>query len=754
MKIFLSRLVVCALVLFGTGTSVWADFVRDSGVDLDTSTLTIEFDEADLTAYSALENPPFQCFGETTSPVTVSFAEAGVLVDTLTSTIEYGEASACFHQAGDYTVSYEVSDRAGNSAGSGTHSFTITPSDVNADQITYEITPDIQSDSYQAPVADGVNTLEYRMILRDFAGNPVTQIETSDIVVGDVEITLEQLGETDANKATGFDFGDGLFREPSAVNGPAQVGFSFRALVPTIKTVGYLAAFTDAWNLDFYNLEVPEIEDDGSKSSLIIRTLDPSTDPRIAFQPPFEVTPGATPDADGAPQVYLAKWEWKDNPPPGKDVYTEGNPSHIYFEPSNFSGGILDSDALSFEILSLDDTYLHFDEQQTGSPFIIVDSGDLNLDSGNLYWGIPGDGMFIGRTSNFVYDMASGEPYPLSFYIVGQYQVDGETVRYALGGSGLDGDYLDPSDGVPPYDDTLNFVTRNLGNIDPTSESGVLGYHTLTSGALPPPGVDIVGNVFGAVDDWGTSTDSTVFVGEVPAGTDVRAEMFEKTVRLIRGIPEACKAEDYSGSGIFESCDVVLIDKSDALASNRLVTLSDLPSGAKTLVVLNGNVLISDDLKYDENNTKAFGLITFQTPVEPFPEYGNVFVHSDVQHIQMHLFADGMFANNDTGLNFLDSNTGTFSTDKQLLFQGTFLTNNRLGGSRDDESLMTPWGVLTLQNKPDWGSGGTLEDIARVYDLHYVRQGNDNLLTPLTTNENAFVIEVDPPSVGLPGFTQ
>jgi hypothetical protein len=99
MKIFLSRLVLCALVLFGTGTSVWADYVRDSGVDVDRSTLTIEFDAVDLSAYSALENPPFGCFGKTVSDdedsepdtitISVSFEDAGVDAATLDSDIVF-----------------------------------------------------------------------------------------------------------------------------------------------------------------------------------------------------------------------------------------------------------------------------------------------------------------------------------------------------------------------------------------------------------------------------------------------------------------------------------------------------------------------------------------------------------------------------------------------------------------------------------------------------------------------------------------
>jgi hypothetical protein len=377
-------------------------------------------------------------------------------------------------------------------------------------------------------------------------------------------------------------------------------------------------------------------------------------------------------------------------------VFTLGRDRIFYFTPSWYgdsTNAVALSD-VSFDIESRDLTYLRFQDQEGSSP-PMLDDNDFVLDNGKWYWGAVGVGKFIGKTDAFVHPTPPGSEYPLSLAVIGNYPIsyggNAYTVEYPMGGSGFDNDgddsgYLDPAGGSG---DTFDFSTRN-NNINALDYPTVLGYSTLLSGSLPPAGVDIVGRVQGEVDNWGTS-QSSFFSGEIDQSTDIRTEMFENSIRLIRGIPSYCQGSLDKFGGVYD-CSVVLIDKGctaddiDYLG-DCLVSLKDgdIPSG-RTLVVVNGNVLITENLTTDN-----IGVITFQTPVKAFPEFGNIFVAPIVQKIYGYFFADGMFAGNDSGTNLLASNDGG-TGDRQLYLRGGLISNNTLGGF---EIQRSPWGDLT-----------------------------------------------------------
>jgi hypothetical protein len=149
-----------------------------------------------------------------------------------------------------------------------------------------------------------------------------------------LDVDVLGAGFNDANLGVDFDDDNngGLRLSSSATLNPpqpAQLDLEFVSIAPTIEKVGFhLSAFTDGWRLDFDRLRVPEIENDGTMSSSFV-DLDPTNNAPVAFQPLFEITPGAEFDDATPPKekVYLAQWT---PDPPNEGIYS-GARSHILF---------------------------------------------------------------------------------------------------------------------------------------------------------------------------------------------------------------------------------------------------------------------------------------------------------------------------------------------------------------------------------------------------------------------------------------
>jgi hypothetical protein len=126
------------------------------------------------------------------------------------------------------------------------------------------------------------------------------------------------------------------------------------------------------------------------------------------------------------------------------------------------------------------------------------------------------------------------------------------------------------------------------------------------------------------------------------------------------------------------------------------------------------------------NSLDSFGFILINDEIEEAPASGNIFVKDNVKQIAGTFFAEGsiftvpnsLLVNNDGDVTISDvSNGHTPDNETQLLFEGTLLTHNTLGGAillDLDTNYFTPWRDTLGTSEPE-----RVE--AEKYDLNFVR---------------------------------
>ena len=250
-------------------------------------------------------------------------------------------------------------------------------------------------------------------------------------------------------------------------------------------------------------------------------------------------------------------------------------------------------------------------------------------------------------------------------------------------------------------------------------------------------GADIEGSILQSQSVFVTRFDSSATVGGSTA-RDARQQITENGFRLMRGATTKTVAHTVVAS---DWTSDVLVVKGDATITDALVI-----SGRKTLVVLNGNLKINNNITYANSATDSFGVIVLtQTPLTTYDAAkGNIFVNPSVQHLDGIFFSEGTFASHD------GSNIVTSGSEKQLVLVGSLFSRNTLGGSVT--SLKT--GPNTGKYETPWGVVDT-EDDAQPYDLHLVRQfpggtNCDDTSGSCDANEASFVIRLDGKASELP----
>ncbi|MDD5770241.1 MAG: hypothetical protein PHE25_04670 [Candidatus Gracilibacteria bacterium] len=147
------------------------------------------------------------------------------------------------------------------------------------------------------------------------------------------------------------------------------------------------------------------------------------------------------------------------------------------------------------------------------------------------------------------------------------------------------------------------------------------------------------------------------------------------------------------------------------------VTISGNDLGYETLVVKDGNITISGNLN---NSGITLGIIVLKDNYDVNNDYsnkGNIYVNEGVQTINAIIYADGGFISADNNGNPYTSDTlsRTNNLQKQLVLKGTLFTRNTIGGAIQGSSgYILPGGSITT----DFAK-------AMLYDLNYVRRGND-----------------------------
>ncbi len=301
-----------------------------------------------------------------------------------------------------------------------------------------------------------------------------------------------------------------------------------------------------------------------------------------------------------------------------------------------------------------------------------------------------------------------------------EYQVAGSTIKYPAGGAGLD---------------------STLGGVSPLD---VIGYNADIT--VPIVGADIEGGVIGSLEKMEIQPKATIQTFNVSESTaKLRDQITENVFRLARGSSNVRTPGTFSTSW-FDEYDVVIVKVEDG---NVIFPGGNLPAGRKTLIIQNGNFIIEGDMTY-QNPEDSFGVILIND-VQNDHSTGNIFVRSSVRSMVGSYYADGGLMTNDEAVPTVENSSNAEAANfTQLILTGTLFSQNTLGGSMitdDNGNYYTPWG--TTQNK----------DAARLYDLHYVRRYQKDLVAPAgdddnisncapsagncDSNENAFVIRID-----------
>ena len=160
-----------------------------------------------------------------------------------------------------------------------------------------------------------------------------------------------------------------------------------------------------------------------------------------------------------------------------------------------------------------------------------------------------------------------------------------------------------------------------------------------------------------------------------------------------------------------------------------------LPSGARTIVIEDGDLHLRSDLIYP-NGASSLGIIVLG---------GDIFIYPEVTQLVGSVYAEGGLISVNANRHFVEDESSecdglqgfcdrSFELQNQLHWKGLLATRNTIGGS-DKAPFECPTGVSC-----------DTRDIARVYDLTYLRTYHPNSggeRSGTTDSDASFVVEYD-----------
>lgn len=715
MKKFIFFVFVLCVGLLDRG---YADLVRDSGISVEDSKVFLE-------NFSPMEGSA-NLSGCSITESGITFQELAITASDSPETIwEKTLTNSCFQSSGTYTVRFEIVDRAGNSAPASNHTFTIWPSDPVMGDITS--TPSFSSGVWAktTPSAEDDTTFSVQYDLVDRFGNKVIQIGSSNISFSE-EPTVNYNSNEDGLMITKFNDSGVLVQDNLSVNA-GTITFDISSYAPSLKKWGKVVEEV-SWPVSFA-FDVPDITDRGEVSSTT-QTL--AEEHLMKFKAPYVIVPDAEQEVDLNGQMRdIAFLNEESCDGEGNCSYAPDKNASLFFKPQGEDGAGRRNFSGTYDIDNLDN-YLRYED-------------NLAPESNNTWT------KKIIKKDTFTRSLAEDEDYPLSLRVLAEYTPQpGITIKYPMGASGLKGSYPNPNlEGTTP----LDFSTRND---DVRIESiNILGYHDINGREWIRPSADIEGGVIGKISDP-ISARSYVQVMQDHTPRDIREKMVENGWRLVREAKSTCLATNSSQLssqlGFSGTCDVVVVKNQNITIPPDNFSLS----GHKTLIIVDGNLIIDEDFTYDMDQ-HSFGVILLNSKIKSYPLTGNILIGEDVQHIQGNFYAEGgiMSYNLDSLPSFSLSNANSPLYKKQLFLEGTLLSSNTLGAT-NNQNYPTPWESSTTN-----GDGFTSFQKARAYDLHKLRHGipGDSGFAQIVTEEDhppanprSFVIRLRPPVTPPPGF--
>ncbi len=721
-----------------------AGYVAGVGIDWESSTMMVEFEKENILVRNST------CFGATTPDT--SCMPTGSYTYCVTEdldTLGYSDTNSspaiedCFHEAGNYQVTIELEDFAGNTTVPSVLTFTVKAGSPDPDESELDVSG-CPTDDVNAPIANNDGSCTLNLIVKDKYENPVSQLngETINMYLD----TLLSMDANNPNEDGSISFREGLLLAGTVVGTQASpttfllgVDYSglgifktlnFTALAPTLEKVGNFLSKNTAFPLDFV-FELPSINVSGAVDTVNLITFRYNQySPNIKFRP--MITSGV--EIPGNKEFII-------------DVL---KPMDIVRDISNNTGLATVANImigvthhyLPWE-LKFDPTFFINDGQSAVSPF--------NTTTPPVSETVTKSATVVVRDSTVNYTEN------LSFSSVISYNIDNGGTTYSVSypggsiGAGFGSDC-----GEDPECEEADVTIKLIG-------------------------ASIEGSVLGETDTTKFGTDDNAILVGSNKFTDIREDIFKNAYKIARSLTPKTPSDAVTplifDPNWYDTTDVVVVE-GDVEVTNDNASLVDfnIPSGKNTLIIKNGNLIFTDNLIYNDKQD-SFGIILINDEVFPFPEKGNIFIKNYVKRISGTFFLEGgLMTNNDvtgggTAVDIYGSSNGETTNDTQLLLEGVVLSHNTLGGGYEAlyangaTDYLTPWGLvntLATENESGyeaWRSKLTeattsAEDlmIAKAYDLHMVRYYHPLYdLTPEQTNGDMCVCKSSETCDNTPG---
>ncbi len=703
-----------------------AGYVPGVGIDWENSTMMVEFEKENDLVPDSINGNDSSCFEQTTPDT--SCLPTGSYTYCVTEdldTLGYSDTNTspvindCFHEAGDYKVTIELADFAGNTPAPIVSIFTVKAGSPDADHSIF--VSGCPTDA-TAPIANNDAQCTFNLKVKDQYGNPVSQLngQTASIYL-DTLLAMDANNPNDDENIISFREGLILENSPIGLTEASPTTFTleedydivhdlgiyktleFTALAPTLEKVGNYLAKNVPFKLDFV-FKLPSIDIDGNvdiANPVTFRYGDYS--PSIKFRPMVKDSI----EIQGSPEFIIDVQKQMDIVRTftiSGDRENTGNikvgvthhslPWELKFDPSFF---------INDEKPALDLSTTYISDPPLNSPQEETNSQSVKIIPRNTTVGYTENLSFSSVISYDIYNN-NGIPYSVSY--------PGGAI-----GSGFGADCNEDSEC-----DETEVKVKLIG-------------------------ASIEGSVLGSSNTTKFGTDDSANLVGANQFADIREDIFKNAYNISRSLTPKTSGDFMKFSDINDwgTTDVVLVEGDVAILNE-----TNLPTGRKTLIIKNGNLIIQNDVTYSQK-TDSFGIILINDEVKPFPEKGNILVKNTVKKIAGTIFAEGSIMTNNTSIEpFVSSPTiygstnGQTTNDAQLLLEGVILSHNTLGGGYEtlyangDVNYLTPWGMVnTLDTANDSGyeawetKGKTDLEIAKAYDLHMVRYYH-----PLYENNN------------------
>ncbi|PID70597.1 hypothetical protein CSB37_00715 [bacterium DOLZORAL124_38_8] len=735
-----------------------------SGIDLTKSTMQINF-----TPDEKAEVKEITCFGETKSVLNSAvelFTNPKLLKDVLakfkdddrkisrrsaeTIQIDIQNSNSdtlkqCFKNAGTYKITVKLVDAVGNEAEKA-FNFKIMPGDIDAENI------DTLINTCTGKYADGSDVCKAGVVLRDSYGNKVYKASNAK-----VEIPREQqaLFRTDDGNL-GLSLKNGLMvnnqllknSSISAVTGYEGVfSIDLVSWVPTLRNINNVTEEV-AKNLKILVKQVPNIANNGDAGTLIPLVETKELEQPILFKRPvllnINLQPGTLAGGDDTNSDRLdgtfnplGANEFANNMYDNQRIKISlvPNMDRVNNLMSNFKGGFFNlSDELTYERRTgkiAEDDSTKYDKiellakiDRNGTlPSNLSLTGAAGKEVAHSYLDDSGYHVGLSFNKDGIFSKFSNALNPSNYFALG---LNNKSVDYIFNFNMPSGSGADGNNKLMPEFDLQSIVEYDvqIGENKKTVRyfaGNSIGQINVAKGVY----------IEGTVIKRDTTTKFLSNDLQALSGisqTDVRENITRNAFALVResnNIKESNVDLTTSPDAPFGVDGVLIVKEKNVKIGGKL------PSGKKTVVIVDGNLLIADNTYYGNEANDSFGVILINTDTQTVPpSTGNIFVYSTVQNIRGSFFADGGFVNTSTvNLSNLNVDNIDLTSDKQLRLVGALLTMNTVGGAAkntNDPYLYHPWGM-----EPK----GSSQLISPKYDLLYIRNLNLDMQSCLPLGE-------------------